>query len=132
MIRQFYLILFLIIPLLACQSQQNTLQAYKLNSGRVIYPKQIGPLITPNMPNEKGFVYNYQTQISLDNVPILKAEAEEIWSMIRPDFEKIPGITYAVIKADERPEGVIIKKSRSSRFVITKKPDGSWEWANKR
>jgi hypothetical protein len=111
-----------------CFAQQNEVKPQRLKSGRVILPKNFGPMITPNMPNEKGFVFSYQTNIRLDDLKSLEQEAMEIWQDLRPEFEKVPGITFALLQADEQPRGMFIQEFSSYKFVIERKPDGTWVW----
>ena len=118
----------LVIPILGCQAQQTTLAPHKLTSGRVIFPKQSGPMIAPNMPKEKIWVFSYQTQLSTSDVKALQQEAADVWQDFRPKFESVPGITLAILQADEKPTGMFIQQNNSYKFVIERKPDGSWHW----
>lgn len=117
-----------VIPFLGCQAQQAALTPYQLKSGRVIYPKQAGPMIAPNMPKEKIWVFSYQTQLSIGDVKALEQEATEVWQDFRPKFESVPGITLAILQADEKPSGGFIQQNNSYKFVIERKADGSWQW----
>ena len=118
----------LVAPILGCQAQQAALAPHQLKSGRVIYPKQAGPMIAPNMPKEKIFVFSYQTQLTTSDLKALEQEAAEVWQDFRPKFETVPGITLAILQADEKPTGMFIQQNNSYKFVIERKPDGSWQW----
>jgi hypothetical protein len=128
MIRYLLALLLLLGPIVASQAQQNTLRPYQLQSGRTIFPKLSGPLMAPNMPKEKGYVMSYETQLTTDDMKALEDEAKDVWKEFKPSFEKIPGITMAVLQAEEKPVGGFLQQNRVTRFVIQRKPDGSWEW----
>jgi hypothetical protein len=80
------------------------------------------------MPKEKIFVFSYQTQLLISDLKALEAEAAEVWEEYRQRFETVPGITMAVLQANEMPSGVLIQKGKMYSFVIQRHSNGSWEW----
>jgi len=122
-----YCLLFL-TPAAICLGQNAELKPFRLNSGRVIFPKQAGPMLAPNMPKEKIWVFSYQTQLKIANIEALEREAQEVWLAFKPNFESVPGITIAILQADEAGTGRFIQSFDSYKFVIEHKPDGSWHW----
>jgi hypothetical protein len=117
-----------LVSSMVCGAQQPELKPHKLKSGRIVYPKQAGPMIAPNMPDKKIFVLSYQTDLSTKNVKPLEQEAMEVWEDFRPKFETMPDLTTVILQADEKPTGTLVQSNRTYRFAIDRKSDGSWQW----
>jgi len=117
-----------LVSALMCGAQQPELKPHKLKSGRIVYPKQAGPMIAPNMPDKKIFVFSYQTDLSTKDVKPLEQEALEVWEEFRAKFETVPGITTVILQADEKPTGTVVQTNRTYRFAIERGPNGSWQW----
>ena len=66
----------------------------------------------------------YQTDLKISDLPALCKEVGEIWSVFKGDVEKA-NLTNAIISANEKPQGLIIKNANGFNFVF-KKVDGAW------
>lgn len=73
----------------------------------------------------------YQTDISLDDLPALQTEVNDVWESFRSDVEKA-GLVNAMITAQEPLKGGIIKKGRMYTFVFRKQNDGTWKQSEKK
>ena len=90
-----------------------------------------GPMLTPNMPKEKVYFFSYRTQLAIKNHKELEDEAHEVWQEYRTTFEAIPGITVAVLEANDEPTGGIVQHNDSYHFAIQHTSDGNWKWVEK-
>lgn len=71
-----------------------------------------------------ALMLKYQTDLKISDLPALRREVDEIWSVFKGDVEKAH-LTNAVISANEAPQGSIIQESNGYNFVF-KKIDGTW------
>jgi hypothetical protein len=76
-----------------------------------------------------ALMLKYQTEISIDDVPALVKEADEIWSVFVRDVENAQ-LTAGIVSANSKPTGVIITRTKSYNFVYMRKPDGKWSRTN--
>lgn len=72
-----------------------------------------------------GLMLNYQTDLSLDDVPALEKEADEIWSGFRIDVEKA-GLGTGIVRANEKSSEFIVTTSRAYGFVYQRDATGQW------
>jgi hypothetical protein len=94
--------------------------------------KQIEVLGVRTLAFTKGpsaLMFSYRTDISIDDKLALQREADEIWPLVRPDVERA-GLTAAVISANEKATGGLVKNNRGFNFLFEKAPDGSWSQSN--
>lgn len=98
---------------------------FRLPSGKVIKVLGIGKIY---LAQSKRWVLNldYETNISIDELTLLRQEVEEIWPVFIKDVERTD-LKLASINANEPRRGFIIKENRSYRFVWEKAPDGNWK-----
>lgn len=74
---------------------------------------------------------NYQTDLKTSDLDNLRKEVDDIWPTFQVDADKAQ-VSFAVISANEVPEGMIIKENRKYNFVFEKSADGSWHSATKK
>lgn len=72
-----------------------------------------------------ALMLKYQTDLKISDLPALRKEVDEIWSVFKTDVENA-NLTNAIISANEAPNGLIIQKARGYNFVF-KKSNGRWE-----
>jgi hypothetical protein len=102
-------------------------QILSLPSGKKIKVLTIYELTFTKGP--PALIFSYQTDLSLDDMPALQREVNEIWPIFRLNVEHA-GLTGAVISANEKPAGGLTKENRGYNFVFHKASDGSWAQAN--
>ena len=91
-------------------------------SGKKVKVIAVGQL---NFSNDSpALMLKYQTDLRISNLPTLRKEVDEIWSVFKGDVEKAK-LTTAIISANETPQGFIIKNSTGYNFVF-KKVAGTW------
>jgi hypothetical protein len=71
----------------------------------------------------------YKTDINIENVDLLRKEAEEIWPVFRFDVEK-SGLDNAVIIASAQSvkKFLVIKKTKNYNFPLSKKVNRTWKF----
>ena len=79
---------------------------------------------------ETGLMLNYQTDLKITDLDSLRKEVDDIWPTFQIDADKA-SVSFAVISANEVPEGTIIKQNRKYNFVYQKAADGTWHSATK-
>jgi hypothetical protein len=67
----------------------------------------------------------YQTDLKISDLPALRKEVEEIWSVFKADVERA-NLTNAIISANEVPQGLIIKNANGYNFVLKKLATGNF------
>ena len=122
------LALLLPVALLCACSNGPAYRSVTLPSGRVVKVLGVGPIRFGS--GEIGLSLTYQTDLKISDQDALRKEADEIWAAFRVDAEKA-GVHSAIISANEIPEGMIIKKSRTYTFVYQKSDIGEWHQLNK-
>ena len=105
-----------------CTSSQQ-FQVRRLPSGREI---KVLSLTTMNFPSEPpALMLKYQTDVPIDDVAALQAEANEVMDILKIDAERAH-LTRAVVSANDEPKGIIIKQGKSHNFLYEKQTDGTW------
>jgi hypothetical protein len=99
-----------------------------LPSGRTIKVQGIGPIRLAS--GETGLMLNYQTDLKTSDLDNLRKEIDDIWPTFQVDADNAR-VSFAVISANEVPEGMIIKQSRKYNFVFEKAADGTWHGVTK-
>ena len=94
------------------QQGENTLP-----SGRKIIINGATVTTFDNGPVASALVLNYTTQVPIDNMAELRAEADEVWSLFKKDVESANQPSAALRPANG---------SKGYGFVYMKHPDGSW------
>jgi hypothetical protein len=72
-----------------------------------------------------AMILNCETDISIDDMPNLRKEIEEIWSIFRKDVEKA-GMTSGVIRVTHTEGSGLVTHSKGFGFVFEKRADGLW------
>jgi hypothetical protein len=70
-------------------------------------------------------VINYETEIPIDNMPELAAQADELMKSFQPDIEAT-GLTSAVLRAAYYEGSGPIREGRGYGFRYEKGADGPW------
>jgi hypothetical protein len=76
----------------------------------------------------------YQTSKSINDLPGLRKQAQEVWGSFCPKVEQqgfrnavlSAGFRNAVLSANDAPKGFILTTNSSYNFVFDRSPDGSW------
>jgi hypothetical protein len=95
---------------------------FKMNSGKTIEVLAVGPVHFSASP--PALMLRYETRLPLTDIAGLRKEADEIWQHFVVDVERAK-FESAVVQANSRPAGAIVKTSQSYGFVFTKR-DGLW------
>jgi len=118
---------FITLFLISCSPQPKfTIQ--RLPSGKEIKILSIGKWYFTK-DKTTALTLKYQTDISIDDVDLLRKEVEEIWPVFRIDAEK-SDLSNAVIMATSPPikKVLFFYTTRSHNFVLSKKANGTWEF----
>ena len=94
-----------------------------LPSGKQIKITGIGPMHFPN--GTEAMILNCETDISIDDMPNLRKEADEIWSIFRKDVEG-SSLTNGVIRITHSEGSGLVTHSKGFGFVLEKRADGQW------
>ena len=94
-----------------------------LPSGKQIKITGIIPMHFPN--GSDAMILNCETDISIDDMPNLRKEVDEIWGIFQKNVEAA-SMTNGVIRVTH-PEGSgLITHSKGFGFVFEKRADGQW------
>lgn len=113
---------FLVLGLCSCGSSGPHTEKFILPSGRTVDVLGMTKVYFNDAP---VLMVKYQTKLSIKDIASLKAEADDIWSVLRIDAEN-GNFHVAVVSASEAPHGLIVKKSSGYNFVYKRQADGSW------
>lgn len=114
--------LLVIVALLGCTSGPAP-RAVQLPSGKTIKVLGMGPIRIAS--GETGLMLNYQTDLKISELDSLRKEVDDIWPTFQVDAQNAK-VSFAVISANEVPEGIIFKRNRQYNFVFQKSADGTW------
>ena len=67
----------------------------------------------------------YETDLKVRETEALRKEADEVFGILKPDAEN-GKFTSAIVSANEKPTGMILKSSKGYNFVYEKRADGQW------
>jgi len=95
-----------------------------LPSGKQIKITGMGPMHFPN--GTEAMILNCETDISIDAMPDLRKEVDEIWSIFRKNFEGA-GLTNGVIRITHTKRSSLVTQSQGFGFVFKKRADGQWD-----
>ena len=117
------LVLACLLAFAFASQAQEPVKITTLPSGKQVKVISIGKIFfTEGKP---ALVLNYQTDLSIDDLPALEKEADEIWASFRIDVEKA-GLDYGAVRANEKSSGFIITTSRGYGFVYERDAKGQW------
>jgi hypothetical protein len=72
-----------------------------------------------------ALMLKYETDLKISDTEPLHKEADEIFEVLRADAEK-GKFTSAIVSANGKPSGLILKNSKGYNFVYEKRADGQW------
>jgi hypothetical protein len=104
-----------------CSQQPSKL--YTLPSGKQIKITNVGSMHFSG--GGPALVMSCETDINIDDMTALRAEANEIWDKFQLDVEKA-GMKNAVIRMVHREGTGILTSSSGYGFVFEKRADGQW------
>ena len=114
--------LSLLSVLVGCSSTQP--RATLLPSGDSIIILGSGPAIVPNSP--KGLFVEFYPFITLRDRTRLRAEALQLWDMIRPHTESL-GTPFVVLRPTTNTPWVAgFRQAQTFGFVFEQRPDHRW------
>jgi len=67
----------------------------------------------------------YGTDLKVSDKDALRKEVDEIFGVFKVDAEN-GQLRSAIVSANEKPTGFILKKSNTYNFVYEKRVDGQW------
>jgi hypothetical protein len=120
---------FLVVPIILLISSCSPSPQYKvqkLPSGKEIKILSMGKMhFAKDLP---ALTLKYQTDISIENVDLLRQEVEEIWPVFRVNAER-SGLSKAIVMATSPPirKALILSTTRSYNFIATKRENGTWD-----
>jgi hypothetical protein len=106
----------------SCSAQQPS-RSLKLPSGRVVRVLGTGRIDFPKGP--PALMLKYETDLKISDIEALRKEADEIFAVVKVDAEN-GQFRSAVVSANEKPTGLILKNSKGYNFVYEKRADGQW------
>ena len=121
-LRMLFSILFVTSFFCSCTTEQPS-RPFTLPSGRVVKVLAMGSINFSQGP--PALMLKYETDLKLSDKDALRKEADEIFTVLRVDAEN-GHFSGAIVSANERPTGFILKKSRGYNFVYQKRADGVW------
>jgi hypothetical protein len=83
----------------------------------------MAPINFPKGPS--ALMLKYETNLKISDVDALRKEADEIFGVLKVDAEN-GKFTSAIVSANEKPTGLILKSSKGYNFVYEKRADGQW------
>jgi hypothetical protein len=114
------LVLLAAIP--GCHAPIQSTREVALPSGKRVKVIAVGRV---NFANDSpALMLKYETNLKISDVPALRDEVNEIWSMFKGDVEKAD-LANAIISANEVPQGFIVKNANGYNFVF-RKQNGRW------
>ena len=123
MTRHIFIALLLVGLLCSGCSRQAPSPLTTLPSGKQIKITSIVPMHFPD--GEDALILNCETDISISDMPDLRKQIDEIWSIFRKNVEGA-GMTNGIIRITH-PEGSgLITRSQGYGFVFQKRADGQW------
>jgi len=72
-----------------------------------------------------ALMLKYETDLKVGNQDALRKEVDEIFAVFKVDAEN-RRFQSAIVSANEKPTGFILKKSNAYNFVYEKRTDGQW------
>jgi hypothetical protein len=67
----------------------------------------------------------YETDLRVSNSEALRKQADEVFGILKVDAEN-GKFTSAIVSANEKPTGLILKSSKAYNFVYERRSDGQW------
>jgi hypothetical protein len=83
----------------------------------------MGRMDFPNGP--PALMLKYETDLKVSDMAALRKEVDEIFAFFKADVEN-GKFTSAIVSANEKPTGLVLKSSKAYNFVYEKRPNGQW------
>jgi len=83
----------------------------------------MGPISFPKAP--PALMLKYETDLKVSDAEALRKESDEVFGILKVDAEN-GKFTSAIVSANEKPTGLILKNSKGYNFVYEKRADGQW------
>jgi hypothetical protein len=99
-------------------------QKYKLASGKEITVIGINEMKFENRAT--ALIFNYQTDVPIENHDQLKGEAEEIWTIFQHDVERANAATGIIRATHIQDDGTFVKDGKGFGFLYRKNAAGKW------
>ena len=117
---------FITLFVVSCSSSPQY-TVLKLPSGKEIKILGISKLYSKNDGNPPALALKYQTDIDIDDLNLLRKEAEEIWPVFRVDVEKAR-LSNAVLMATSPPftQFLFFSRTRGYGFTASQRENGTW------
>lgn len=116
-------VLILLVIIISCNSNDSKLNLYELSSGKQVKVTNISRMDFPE--GDPALVMNYETDISIENIPELRKEIDEIWVKFQKDVEAA-NLEAAAIRAVHTENNGFIRNSEGYGFIFIKSEDGKW------
>ena len=107
-----------------CPAQTEATLQMILPSGKVLRVLSVSQMNLPD--HSKALVLNYQTDLKVSDLRLLRKEIDEIWPVFQGDVEKAR-VNAAIIAATEVPHGVKLQTTKSHYFLFSKM-DREWRF----
>lgn len=108
----------------SCNAEQPS-QPMKLPSGRIV--KVLGILRINFAQEPPALMLKYETDLKVGDKDALRKEVDEIFAVFKLDAEN-GQFRSAIVSANEKATGFILKKSNAYNFVYEKRADGQWHY----
>lgn len=113
----------LLVVLVGCHAAQPQTGSLKLPSGKTV--KVLGLVQMHFSQGPPALMLKYETELNASDVPTLRKEADEIWSVFQAEVER-EQFQSAILSANQKPSGTFVKTTSGYNFVYQKRPDGQW------
>ncbi len=123
-------IIFFVFFVTAVSALEASPTIERLPSGKEIKVLGMGKMFFAKH-NVTALMLRYETKLNIDNIELLRKEAEEIWPIFRVNAEK-SGLSTTVISANEIPKKklLVLSQNRAFNFVISKEENGPWKFSD--
>jgi hypothetical protein len=117
-------LLLLVVLLAGCGGAQPPVQVRRLPSGEPV--KVLGVAKVNFAASGPALMLRYQTDLNMDDVDAVHAEAQRIWTEFRKEAEQAH-VQSAVVSANAPPSGGgVISHTRTYNFVFERSGAGDW------
>lgn len=115
--------LIVLVCTAACTSTGPPVKEVKLPSGKLVKVLAVSRVYFSN--DSPALILRYQTDLKITDSLALRKEVDEIWESFRADVERA-NLQNAMVSAQDKPQGWLIKKASQYNSVFKKQQDGSW------
>lgn len=125
--RLLFAVLFVLLLAIPCSGQEPPVSSrvVRLVSGKEVRVYSIGRITFLDKSHPPSLMLRYETALEPKDSEALRAEAREVWEILRPHAEAA-GDSYAMVRANEPIRG-LVSKTQSFTYGFIKKEDGQWQ-----